>query len=117
MVRRTGNNNRNNSNYLLGSVIAGFLFGASAILLKIASSDFYISPYSLISGVMSLVGYLIMQKSLYSGRISIVISLITALSIVTTFVLSMFVFNESVTIVKWIGVGAVIFGTFRLVIK
>ncbi|MBI4154333.1 hypothetical protein HY501_03275 [Candidatus Woesearchaeota archaeon] len=58
-----------------------------------------------------------MQRSLYAGRVSIVIPVITALSILTTFLLSIAMFGEVVSNVKWLGAAAIIVGAADLAIS
>jgi multidrug transporter EmrE-like cation transporter len=89
---------------------AGVLLGVSPLLLKLASVDMYISIYGVAGALISLAGFYLTQKAIYSGRVSIAISVIAALSIVTTFVLSIFLFNETITYLKWFGALAIIVG-------
>jgi multidrug transporter EmrE-like cation transporter len=117
MAFNSARNNWNNCGYIVAAVAAGLLYGVSPVLLKMASFDFYLSFYSVAAAVASVGGFFVMQKSLHAGRISIVVSIITALTIITTFALSIIIFGETVSLVKWLGAAAIIIGAVNLIAR
>ncbi|MBI3190506.1 hypothetical protein HYZ41_02265 [archaeon] len=104
----------NNGGYILTSIVSGVLFGIAPVLIKLASADFFISYYTIIGGLLALAAFFLMQKAMYSGKISTVVSLVTAVSILTALVTSILMLSESVGYVKWFGAIAIILGAIEL---
>jgi multidrug transporter EmrE-like cation transporter len=64
--------------------------------------------------LVSLAGFYLMQRGIYQGRVSVAVSIISALSIVTTFALSTVIFNQPITYLKWFGAITIILGIIEL---
>ena len=107
----------NNGGYILIALVSGVLFGVSPVMLKFASADFFLSAYTIGGGLLGLIGFFLMQKAMYLGKISTVVSLITAVSIVATLILSIIFLSEQISYVKWFGAIAIILGSVELVRK
>lgn len=112
MAVNTARNNRNSGNYIVEAIAAGILLALTPVFIK--SSDSYISAGMALAGLFSLAGFLLMQKALHSGGISIVIPLVTASNILTAFAFGIVFFYENVTYIKWFGAAAIILGAFDL---
>ncbi len=115
MAMHKHHSNRNSSGvYLLESTLSGFLFGLSPLALKIASAEMYLSLYSLVGALLGLIGFLLMQRAIYRDNVSTAVSLINSVTILTTFLFTILIFNEHISAMKWIGAAMIIAGTVLL---
>lgn len=112
--------NRNNFGFAVMPFLAGILIGLAGFLVKIAMSKLTLSPIflldllqnhlSYLAAAMGLAGFLLFQKSLYTGKISMVIPIINGLSILIPVALAFIFLAESASPMKIIGVVLIVIG-------
>jgi multidrug transporter EmrE-like cation transporter len=113
--------NRNNLGFLLlsESLIAGLLLGLAAFFAKSSlqtglSFSLILNPILWLAAAVGLAGFLLFQKSLHTGRLSIVAPVVGGVSIVIPVILAFFFLAESVPLVKSLGIALVITGVLGL---
>ena len=102
------------------SVVSGTALGISAFIARTVMKDmtagismlpaFLLNPLSWFFMVLGVYGFIHLQVALFKERISYVIPLVTAISIVTPVVLSVVLMDELVSRVKWLGIGMILTG-------
>jgi len=114
-----------NSRYSLGlsilmPVLAGTLIGIAGFLVKVALakvslttsglSSLVYEPLVYIAAVLGIVGFLLFQKALHGGKVSIVPSIMNGLSISVPIILAMGFLGENLTVFKATGIVLVLVG-------
>ncbi len=114
-----------NSGYSLGlsilmPVLAGTLIGIAGFLVKLAMSNVDLTtsglkslayqPLVYFAAILGIVGFLLFQKSLHGGKVSIVPSIMNGLSISVPIVLAILFLGESLTAFKAVGIVLVLVG-------
>ena len=112
MAVNTAHRDRHSGNHIVEAVGSGFLLALTPVFIKLSSSFF--SLEMALAGLFSLSGFLLMQKALHAGGISVVVPLVTAANILAAFAFGIAFFYENVTYIKWFGAAAIILGAFDL---
>lgn len=99
--------------------ISGALLGFAMFFVKISIATgslgimFFINPLTWLAAILGLIGFLIMQKSLHDGYVSISISLIAGISIIIPVILANMFLGEVVGL-DWIGIAGILAGVLIL---
>ncbi len=122
----TGSRSNRGSPYLniLMPVIAGILIGVAGYLIKLVMSSislnatFLVSillqPLSYVAGVLGLVGFLIFQKSLYKGKVSVVTPIMSGIGILLPVALAIIFLGEPSPLIKLVGIVLILMGVAGL---
>jgi drug/metabolite transporter (DMT)-like permease len=105
-------------NHNITAVIAGLLLGLGAFFLKLTlsggiSMDVIYSPYAWVTLVLSISGFLLMQKAL-QNYVSVVIPMITGVVILVSVFLAFVFLAEDISAIKWLGIALILIGVFGL---
>jgi len=102
------------------ALISGMLLGLSGLLVRMVMSEvritvsfiasFIFNPLSWIAIAAGLTAFFYLQRALYRKKISYVVPIVSALSIVTPVVLSVVFLNEYVPLIRWLGIGLILVG-------
>ena len=94
--------------------IAGILIGLGAFGLKFGVAEISLTPTFLLDvlsnpliwvvGIISLVGFLLMQKSLHGEKVAIVAPMIGGISIILPGVLAWLFLGDVISTIKWAGI-------------
>jgi len=105
-------------------VIAGILIGVAGYLIKLVMSSislnatFLVSillqPLSYVAGVLGLVGFLIFQKSLYKGKVSVVTPIMSGIGILLPVALAIIFLGEPSPLIKLVGIVLILMGVAGL---
>ena len=124
MASRRSNGVRSNHNWLIVALVSGILYGLMAYFLKISLEGFGLSaagmliflsnPYTWLTGLIALSGFLLMQKALYEGHVTLVTPIIGGVSIIIPVVLAFLFLGEVISQIKWIGLILILIGTAGL---
>ena len=121
-----GSRNNRGSPYIsiLMPVIAGILIGVAGYLIKIVMSSVSLNtgflvgvlmqPVAYVAGVLGLVGFLIFQKSLYKGKVSVVTPIMSGLSILIPVALAILLLGEPSPPLKLVGIVLILVGVAGL---
>ena len=109
---------------ILMPVIAGVLIGVAGYLIKIVMSSVSLNagflvgvltqPLAYVSGVLGLVGFLLFQKSLYKGKVSVVTPIMSGLSILIPVALAILLLGEPSPPLKLVGIVLILVGVAGL---
>jgi len=121
MVRPSNNNSGNiSSDTVLRAACAGVLIGLAWFILKLAVSglaldiNFLLSlltqPSAYIAGLLGISGFLLFQKSLHDGKVSVVSPIVTGLSIAVPVSLAFLFLSETISTLKIVGIGLILIG-------
>lgn len=104
---------------ILISLIAGAIFGAGSLFVKMAvmQSDILsiiIYPVSWLALILSVSGFLLLQKAMHKEYISVVIPIVTGTVTLVSVILAHIVLNESILYTRWAGIIIIIIGTFMI---
>ncbi len=122
----TSSRNNRSSPYLniLMPVVAGILIGVAGYLIKIVMSsislstsfviDILMQPLAYGAGILGLVGFLIFQKSLFKGKVSVVTPIMSGLSILIPVALAILLLGEPSPPLKLVGIVLILVGVAGL---
>lgn len=119
-VRNTGDSRNSAGVIVLEVVSSGVLIGLAGFFLKAGLlgvsgiMSFFVNPAIWIAGIMGLVGFLAMQKALHYGHVSLVTPIISGISIALPVILAYLLLGESVSLLKWTGLAAIVVGVIGL---
>ena len=109
---------------ILIAVLAGILIGLAGFLVKLAlggivlDSNFIFSillkPLAYLSGILGLAGFLLFQKALHRGKVSLITPIVTGMSIAVPVVLAFLFLSEIISTLKIIGIVLILVGVFGL---
>jgi len=124
MATRRHGSAGNNNPWVVSSLASGLLYGLMAFFLKVSLTGFsftgpgllaFVSnPVAWLTGIIALAGFLLMQKALHGGNVTIVVPVIGGISIVVPVLLAFAFLGEAVTALKAIGIVLIIVGTTGL---
>ena len=104
------------SHYAILLIIIGTIFSTfGQIMLKFASLSMTLDLFSIINPplFLGLLGYgggaIFLISALKKGRLSLVYPFL-ALSYIWVSIASIIIFNEQIPILRWLGIGSIIFG-------
>ena len=98
-------------------LLAAMFAAIGQILYKLASNkivdiiSFLFNPYIYVGVIIYAIGLFFTLKSLVYGEVSVVYPMM-ATSLIWVSLLSPLFFNDSMTLIKWIGIGIIILGVF-----
>ena len=103
---------------------AGFMMGLAAYAMKVVLAYVPMDSYFILSvittpemwliGIMSILAFLLMQRSLHGAHVSIVSPMIGGIAIILPVLMAYFWLGESVSAIKWAGIILVLVGTAGL---
>lgn len=103
---------------------AGILMGLAAFGLKFGVAEFSLTPTFLLDvlsspiiwafGIISIIGFLLMQKSLHGERVAIVAPMIGGISIALPVLLAWLFLAELISPLKWAGIVLILVGVAGL---
>lgn len=112
--------NRHSFCVLTQAVAAGFLIGLAVFLIKVPMSSvaldagfilsLLVQPVTYLAGFVAIAGFLILQKSLHMGKVSVVAPITAGLGIVVPIVLAVLFLSEIVSIFKMAGIVLILVG-------
>jgi len=121
---RARNSRHSSGLSILMPVVAGVLIGVAGFLIKIVMSKVTLSstflldvlqnPLAYLAGILGLIGFVIFQKSLYKGKVSIVTPIMNGLSILVPVVLAVLFLAESLSTLKIVGIVLIVVGVAGL---
>lgn len=100
--------------------VAGILIGLAGFFLKSSLLDitnvagFLLHPVSWVAGILGLAGFMVMQKALHGGHVSVVTPVMAGISIALPVVLAYLFLGEAVSMLKWAGVILIVVGVLGL---
>ena len=110
--------------WLIAATLSGALYGFMSYFLKVSLGSFSFTPGGImvfvsnplawVTGILVLAGFLLMQKALHDGLVTIVIPIISGISIIIPVLLGVVLLGETLTTFQWFGVLLVIVGTAGL---
>ena len=109
---------------ILEMLLAGVLMGLAAFGLKFGVLDISLSSRFLLEvlsnpliwavGVISIIGFVLMQKSLHGEKVAIVTPMIGGISIILPVLLALGFLGETVSALKWAGIILILIGVTGL---
>ncbi len=109
---------------ILIAVFAGILIGLAGFLVKIAlgsivlDTSFIFSilqqPLAYLAGLFGLAGFLLFQKALHRGKVSLITPIVTGMGIAVPVVLAFLFLSEIVSTLKIAGIVLILVGVFGL---
>jgi len=110
--------------WLIAATLSGAFYGTMAYFLKLSLGTFSFTPegiglfianpFAWVTGILVLLGFLLMQKALHDGLVTVVIPIISGISIIIPVLLGVALLGEVLTTFQWIGVLLIIIGTAGL---
>src|SRR3989338_7002415 len=121
-LSRSGFSRDSSSVNILVAVLAGILIGLAGISVKLAlgtvvlDSNFIFSvlkqPLAYLAGFLGLAGFLLFQKALHRGKVSLITPIVTGMSIAVPVVLAFLFLSEIISTLKIIGIVLILVGVF-----
>jgi multidrug transporter EmrE-like cation transporter len=109
---------------LADAVMSGTAMGVSGLFLRLAVMDIpvgmamfhmlLLDPYAWLSAACGIAAFFYLQRALFSRKISIVVPVVSACSIITPLILSVIFLSEYIPAHRWIGVGMIMVGVIGI---
>lgn len=123
-VVMSGNNRDNPRLPIVIAVAAGLLIGLASFMIKTVVSGLVIgrpffitvftNPLSYISGLIGLLGFILFQKSLKIGRVTMITPIMNGVSIIIPVLLAVVFLSEALPPLKLAGIFLIIAGIIGL---
>lgn len=121
MVIVMSSGNRDNPGLtLLMAVIAGLLIGLASFVIKMVVSGLSLTqlfpiivlanPLSYLAGFLGILGFVLFQKSLQIGRITMITPIMNGISIIVPILLAVLFLSESLPALKLAGIVLIVVG-------
>ena len=97
------------------NILSGILLGFGAFLLKIGFSGASIltslfSPLTILASVLLVAGFLLLQKALHGGHVSVAAPVSMGLGVAIPVVLSFLFMGDYISLLKWFGIIIILAG-------
>jgi drug/metabolite transporter (DMT)-like permease len=104
--------------------IGGIALGLSGLFIRVVTTGipldalfitaFLSNPFSFFALMLGAYGFIHFQIALYKGKISLVIPIVSALSVVTPVILATIFLAEYVPAIRWLGILLILIGTIGI---
>ena len=109
---------------ILEMLAGGVLIGLAGFVLKAGVSDLslgtsailgiILNPILWVAGIMGLIGFVLMQKSLHGEKVAIVAPMIGGVSIILPVLLAWLFLADAISGLKWAGIILILIGVLGL---
>jgi len=110
---------------LLNAVVAGVLLGGTTFIGKIVLFEgitvelsfflgLILNPLVWLAAVTGIGGFLLFQRTLHQGRVSLVPSIVGGFAVVVPVLLALFFLGEAISLFKGIGIALIVVATLGL---